>query len=374
MGRLGNHLHVVTVHDVGDENDVVRPSIVAASTWPEATWLACWRLRRTAWSFNRRGGADRRARLCSRSSTRMHRDRPSCTSRRATSGSRRTAPPSWATSGRLVATDPALAITTDGMMLWMVAYMPPEQVLAAFHVTRARTSTRSARCCMRWSPARPLFAGEDAVAVISQHIITVPVTPSWHNREVPRPLDDLIFALLEKAPGRPAAGRQRRARALCAMRPLHRLGLSNGLPSEALRVAGRTATTFVGREHELGALRAAVDDAVARRGSLRMVVGEPGIGKTRLAGQVGVYARMRGVQPLTGRCYEGDGGIPYMPWVEALRAYVHAAPGRGAASGARELRLGRGQARPRGPRARAGRVAGGGSQAGPGALPGCSTR
>jgi class 3 adenylate cyclase len=53
-----------------------------------------------------------------------------------------------------------------------------------------------------------------------------------------------------------------------------------------------------------------------------MLVGEPGIGKTRLADQLAVYARVRGAQPLTGRCYEGEGGIPYMPWVEGLRAYV----------------------------------------------------
>ena len=110
---------------------------------------------------------------------------------------------------------------------------------------------------------------------------------------MPRPLDDLILALLEKAPDdrpRDASVVLERLRDAAAAP----VGPANGLPSEAPRVAGRTATPFVGREHELGALRAAVDDAVARRGSLRMVVGEPGIGKTRLAGQVGVYARMRG--------------------------------------------------------------------------------
>src|SRR3712207_7504815 len=46
---------------------------------------------------------------------------------------------------------------------------------------------------------RPPFAGDDAVAVISQHINTVPVTPSWHNREVPAPLDELILALDRKS-------------------------------------------------------------------------------------------------------------------------------------------------------------------------------
>jgi predicted ATPase len=40
---------------------------------------------------------------------------------------------------------------------------------------------------------------------------------------------------------------------------------------------------FVGREKELTVLRAAVDDALAGRGRLVLLAGEPGIGKTRTA-------------------------------------------------------------------------------------------
>ena len=44
----------------------------------------------------------------------------------------------------------------------------------------------------------------------------------------------------------------------------------------------RTEAVFVGRQHELVELRAGLEDAVAGRGRSFLVVGEAGIGKTRL--------------------------------------------------------------------------------------------
>ena len=57
-----------------------------------------------------------------------------------------------------------------------------------------------------------------------------------------------------------------------------------------------------------------------------MLVGEPGIGKTRLAEEFGVYAKLRGAQVLAGRCYEGGVAVPYLPFVEAFRQYVRSRP------------------------------------------------
>jgi len=44
---------------------------------------------------------------------------------------------------------------------------------------------------------RPPFLGDDAVGVISQHINTPPVDPSWHAPECPKPLEALILRLYE---------------------------------------------------------------------------------------------------------------------------------------------------------------------------------
>ena len=73
-------------------------------------------------------------------------------------------------------------------------------------------------------------------------------------------------------------------------------------------------------------LKAGVDAALGGQGSLVMLVGEPGIGKTRLSQEIGVYARLRGVQVLRGNCHETEAGLPYLPFVEALREYVASKP------------------------------------------------
>ena len=81
--------------------------------------------------------------------------------------------------------------------------------------------------------------------------------------------------------------------------------------------------TFVGRERELGGLRAAFDDAVNGNGRLVMVVGEPGIGKTALCKEFTRYVQERGGTTLIGHCYEeGSLSLPYLPFVQAMRSYV----------------------------------------------------
>lgn len=47
---------------------------------------------------------------------------------------------------------------------------------------------------------------------------------------------------------------------------------------------------FVGREQELDRLQKAFDEAFAGRGWLVMLVGEPGVGKTRTAQELETYA------------------------------------------------------------------------------------
>ncbi len=80
--------------------------------------------------------------------------------------------------------------------------------------------------------------------------------------------------------------------------------------------------TFVGRQREMGELKAALDDAMAGHARLAMLVGEPGIGKTRTAQELASYAETRGTQVLWGRCYEEEGAPPYWPWLQSLRSYI----------------------------------------------------
>jgi len=77
-------------------------------------------------------------------------------------------------------------------------------------------------------------------------------------------------------------------------------------------------TRFVGRDAEYALLVERLREATAGRGSAIAVEGEAGVGKTRLVEEFLGYARSRGVQVLSGRCYERELGPPLEPVLEAL--------------------------------------------------------
>jgi energy-coupling factor transporter ATP-binding protein EcfA2 len=80
---------------------------------------------------------------------------------------------------------------------------------------------------------------------------------------------------------------------------------------------------FVGREAELKQVQSTFDNAISRQGSLVMVVGEPGIGKTALCEELANYVTSRGGKTLIGHCYsERSLSLPYLAFVEALGSYA----------------------------------------------------
>ena len=81
---------------------------------------------------------------------------------------------------------------------------------------------------------------------------------------------------------------------------------------------------FVGRERTLARLERALDAALAGRGGLVLLAGEPGIGKTRTAEELARKANERGAQVLLGRCFEGEGAPVFWPWVQVLRGLAAA--------------------------------------------------
>jgi predicted ATPase len=72
---------------------------------------------------------------------------------------------------------------------------------------------------------------------------------------------------------------------------------------------------FVGRERELIELRQGLRDILAGAGSLFLISGEPGIGKTRLAEELAAEARTGDARVIWGRCWAGDGAPAYWPWL-----------------------------------------------------------
>lgn len=79
------------------------------------------------------------------------------------------------------------------------------------------------------------------------------------------------------------------------------------------------AGPFVGRLHELEALLSAWQITLAAGLHAVLIAGEPGVGKTRLAGEWSRQAHAQGAVVIYGRCDEGL-GAPYQPFAEALRS------------------------------------------------------
>ncbi|TMG02517.1 MAG: hypothetical protein E6I03_05870 [Chloroflexi bacterium] len=76
---------------------------------------------------------------------------------------------------------------------------------------------------------------------------------------------------------------------------------------------------FIGREKELAALTALLDPAAGPPGSLMLVTGEPGVGKTSLLAEFAAVASRRGAVVLTGHCQQ-EWAPPFKPFVDALTA------------------------------------------------------
>jgi len=209
-------------------------------------------------------------------------------------------------------------LTREGMMVGTVSYMPPEQATGG-DIT-ARTDLYSLGAMLyEMVTGRPPFLGDEEIAIIGQHINTPPVAPTWHNGDCPRPLEALIMRMLAKDPSERPDSAQDVFNALDAIDLTARGETKEQDQTSLDSLAGGV---FVGRQTEMDQLKSALEDVLGGKGRLITLMGEPGIGKTRISEELATYAGLRGAQILWGRCYEGGGAPAYWPWVQVIRSYV----------------------------------------------------
>jgi DNA-binding SARP family transcriptional activator/predicted ATPase len=79
-------------------------------------------------------------------------------------------------------------------------------------------------------------------------------------------------------------------------------------------------TELFGRGEDRARLSTLLDAARHGRGRLATIMGEAGIGKTRLVGALVADALALDCRVLIGRCHESDSILPFGPWVDACRA------------------------------------------------------
>jgi DNA-binding SARP family transcriptional activator len=103
-------------------------------------------------------------------------------------------------------------------------------------------------------------------------------------------------------------------------------------PAAAPAAVGQVAP-LVGRDAEMGALRTLLARAESGTASCALLVGEPGIGKSRLAAELARHARERDFTVLLGRCSPDEGAPPLWPWTAVLEGLGKELPRIEAAAG-----------------------------------------
>lgn len=99
------------------------------------------------------------------------------------------------------------------------------------------------------------------------------------------------------------------------------LGLAPLRETDSVRESFLQASTFVGRKAELQALKDAFDATQAGQGSLWLVGGESGVGKSRLLDELRTHALVKGALVLRGQAV-AEGGLPFQLWRNVAQRLV----------------------------------------------------
>ena len=112
---------------------------------------------------------------------------------------------------------------------------------------------------------------------------------------------------------------------LRSQQPPSAQSVSDNSKTTAASALGRR-TEFVGREAEREQVAAAFEAAFGGEGSVVLIGGGPGVGKTRLAIESARRAAGRAAVVLVGRCYETREPHPYIPFVEIIETALRQSP------------------------------------------------
>ena len=216
-------------------------------------------------------------------------------------------------------------VTQSGNIVGTVTYMPPEQITGAEVTPRADLYSLGV-VLYEMVCGRPPFMGYDTPSVVRQHLETEPVSPTWHNPRCPRPLEALILRMMSKDPKRRPRSAADVIKALEGIQFGRTRGSSSGgarsmsVSTESLN--GDFGGEFVGRGEQMDVLRAGLEETMSGRGRFLVIEGEQGIGKSRMAHELAVYAEERGAKALWGWADEAGASTSYWLWVQAIRTHV----------------------------------------------------
>jgi adenylate cyclase len=216
------------------------------------------------------------------------------------------------------AVDQAATVTIavmDTVVQGTPAYMAPEQIRGEPADRRSDIFAFGILLYEVVSGTNPFHRGRPTATLAA--ILGEPV-PTLHGRlpAIPPALDALLARLLAKDP---TARYQSFGDVRSALRGLS-VGMSpsSAAPAIVERPASDDNATLIGRDAERAQLLQSLHLTRSGRGSLILLLGDAGIGKTRLAEDALTAARRLGCQTLVGRCYEQEDTPALIPYIEVL--------------------------------------------------------
>jgi len=214
------------------------------------------------------------------------------------------------------------SLTEQHMIVGTLSYMSPEQAIGGEIDGRSDLFSLGVVLYEMLAGIRP-FSGDNLGATLHAILYSDPLSIQELNKDIPDEVEKVILKALKKKQNR------RYQTALEFRTDLEQLqALFQGklvqliAKKEVFEETPRGIySKFIGRDKELESLEKCLSHALSGESTVLLLQGEAGIGKSRLAWELGNRAKEKGVRYMTARCLPKERGYAYQPIIEIIRDY-----------------------------------------------------
>ena len=220
----------------------------------------------------------------------------------------------------------ASMLTIEGSILGTISYMSPQQAIGEAIDHRSDIFSLGVVMYELLTGKLP-FTGDYEMAIIYSILNEDPLSIREINKTVPKSLEQVVFKALRKDPKKRHQDASELIDELNKVKQILEGDLLieeediTAFDESLMREEREFHAKLAGREDCFEKLKGILHRITLGEGQLAFIVGEAGIGKTRLVFELEKYARTLKTRTLNSRCVFNKGVYPYQPFVEALRSY-----------------------------------------------------